>query len=718
MLKQHIIMTTLKGSLRLLMPLSIMAPLSMMAQQRSAQELSQIVAQCSHRLNTQGMQCTFMSSDLVQQAGISTLADKDRNGAARKISPNHEAFAVFTAEEHPGFVIVSADQRMPEVLAVSNTATFDTKDGKNEGLMQLLNSYAEAYCLISEGKASAEQVFGSSRHIASAQGNTVKSPLLNKISFDQDFPYNLKTPIIGGKHSLTGCSPTAAAMLMKYYEYPRVGKGINGYYTKTNNIYLEMDFESTPFDWANILDSYPGFVADNTTNVTYDDAKVFAFSGGGGFEYDDSYPTQIKLTKCYQYSSNNISGKLQLVAENADKSIRRVASDAREFNDLAPRYGWSYFYLHPALPADLPDGEYSLFLGYTDDDINYTYARRSSLNGADNYSVKITKTGSTFIWQDHEFPCAATPQQTDAVATLMQAAGIAMESDYKENTTSTLFDMMCKGLITYFGYDDDMYSMDSRNATLTDIYKEAVQALDANQVIIVGGTSAANYGHSYMIDGYDLTNEEPMVHINWGWGGYGNGYFLLTQMQYGDDEKNNYSSDHYQLLINAIPDNGKDDGMLLCSTSISSSESTITPDSHINVTVEKLINNSCNKKAIGTVYLYLVDGNGTAYRCGTFYTTLSLEPNHFYKSLTRSVQIPSTIPNGTYHLEIRATDHDHFYSLENQEVEMTGSFDGINTVELTPKSKAGTSYEINGRPAAHSHRGIVIKEGSKTFRKD
>lgn len=52
--------------------------------------------------------------------------------------------------------------------------------------------------------------------------------------------------------------------------------------------------------------------------------------------------------------------------------------------------------------------------------------------------------------------------------------------------------------------------------------------LDASRPIIYAGFgSSGNSGHCFVIDGYDSNN---YFHINWGWGGYQDGYFTLDAM--------------------------------------------------------------------------------------------------------------------------------------------------------------------------------------------
>lgn len=685
----------------------MMASVTVMAQQRSAKAISNIVAGCSKRVNTLGMQLRVMSSDVV-----------------KNVKASDEAFAVYAAEERPGFVIVSTDERMPEVLAISDTETFDTMDGKNEALVTLLNNYAEAHRLISEGKATAEHIFGRSANIITDVDTQTKEPLLGAIAYAQDTPYNRKTPMIGGNHTPTGCVATAAAMVMKYYEYPKVGNGSVSYTTDTNKLPVSFDFSATPFDWSNILDTYPGLVDLPETKITYSDDRVLAFDQGT-FEFDPNRPRAIKLAEIYNFSNSMVSGKLMFMVENANRTVRRIASAPHNVKDLKSKYGWKYIYIEPNLPSDLPDGDYLLYAAFTKDDAKYTYAKRSSRLGAENYSVKVTKTGNIFTWQDNEFMCTVSAEKADAVATLMAACGAACQADYMASETgASTFDVY-SAFNTYFGYDNDAYELSNEYTPLTDMYKEAKGMLDAGHIVPVSGHTVKDkdgktYGHSYLIDGYDMTGEQPMFHINWGWNGSANGYFLLTQMQPSEAGTGGSTSSYsgsYNLYMNVYPDNNVNEGLLLTCTELKASPELVSPNSIIMITATQLANHNLSKEIVGTFYWYLVDEMGKAYKCGEFYTrTDAQKPGHYRTTpVAKTVIVPSDVPNGAYTLELRVSENDHFVCLNGQTVTMAGSFTAINEVET--ESNAGKVYDLTGKVVSDSHRGIQIRNGVKEIKK-
>lgn len=82
---------------------------------------------------------------------------------------------------------------------------------------------------------------------------TYVAPLIST-RWDQGNPYNLQTPEVNGAHTPTGCVATAAAQIMKYWNYPSVGKGNKSYRWSGKN--LSMNFSNYPFDWSNMLDTY------------------------------------------------------------------------------------------------------------------------------------------------------------------------------------------------------------------------------------------------------------------------------------------------------------------------------------------------------------------------------------------------------------------------------------------------------------------------------
>jgi hypothetical protein len=91
-------------------------------------------------------------------------------------------------------------------------------------------------------------------------GTVVLGPLLST-AWNQGYPYNLNTPLwYDGTTTVTGCVATAAAQIMKYWNYPATGQGSTSYtwYNGSTNKTLRANFASSTYDWADMTNTYNG----------------------------------------------------------------------------------------------------------------------------------------------------------------------------------------------------------------------------------------------------------------------------------------------------------------------------------------------------------------------------------------------------------------------------------------------------------------------------
>ena len=113
-----------------------------------------------------------------------------------------------------------------------------------------------------------------------------------------------------------------------------------------------------------------------------------------------------------------------------------------------------------------------------------------------------------------------------AVATLMKYCGWSVQMDYGPESGAQT-SMVGDALKTYFGYANTTQFV-SRSfysyANWTDlIYNE----LQQGRPVIYNG-QATDGGHCFVCDGYKYEDNTDLFHINWGWGGTSNGYFVLS----------------------------------------------------------------------------------------------------------------------------------------------------------------------------------------------
>lgn len=114
-----------------------------------------------------------------------------------------------------------------------------------------------------------------------------------------------------------------------------------------------------------------------------------------------------------------------------------------------------------------------------------------------------------------------------AVATLMQACGYAAEMDYGTEASGASGQVLARGLVRYFGYDPALQYLERRFFSLSEWQDKVYGELAAGRPLYYGGISINNEGHAFVVDGY---RSEGYFHLNWGWGGLADGYFLLTAL--------------------------------------------------------------------------------------------------------------------------------------------------------------------------------------------
>lgn len=171
----------------------------------------------------------------------------------------------------------------------------------------------------------------------------------------------------------------------------------------------------------------------------------------------------------------------------------------------------------------------------------------------------ISKSDGVYDW-DNMLPFYSTAEgsytkdQANAVAKLMFHCGAAVQMGYGEQSGANLTPAP---LAKYFGYDADMMLDLSRSLySLAEWTQILDNELAAGRPVFYSGSS-----HQFICDGSD---GQGLYHINWGWGGYQDGYFDITIL---NPEKSGVGSgnapDGYNrycsMLVGVAPDNGKVD---------------------------------------------------------------------------------------------------------------------------------------------------------------
>lgn len=181
----------------------------------------------------------------------------------------------------------------------------------------------------------------------------------------------------------------------------------------------------------------------------------------------------------------------------------------------------------------------------------------------DTYRVTVPDLplGHTYDWKNMllEYPYFGYSQaEATAVATLMRDCGVMLQADFgpvgSSGTAASTF-YIPSGLTTYMGYDKRVRTI-SRNGYTTSEWNSLMQGeLESNRPVIYSGFND-NAGHAFVLDGY---TDQNYYRVNWGWGGYCDGYFLLTVLD-PEGQGAGGSEGGYNMYQDAVIGIQKDDG--------------------------------------------------------------------------------------------------------------------------------------------------------------
>lgn len=391
------------------------------------------------------------------------------------------------------------------------------------------------------------------------------------------------------------------------------------------------DEENLPSNYVGFMKAYEEMVGqldngDSRASASIAEAKALRSSG-----YQQ--PTVAPLLGSIQWNQMTPYNNMCPKYNGSDRSVTGCVATAMAQVMM--------YYQHPkTLQTDIP-----------------AYVSRTN-----HLSIPQINKGESYDW-DNMLPQYAsyeplnyTDAQAAAVAKLLYHCGVACEMDYGPSSGANVTPGI---LSTYFGYDSDLMQDVNRDVfTLAEWSQIMDKELTAKRPILYSGQSSDG-GHEFVCDG---TDGNGLYHINWGWGGYQDGYFDVTILNpdkggagsgSAPDGYNQYCS----MIVGIAPDNGKVDEPLVDvapvvmigngHTTLGFTKSTRNKVTDtFRVTTNNLISNQSAKDFTGYFAYGIQQADGT-------YTPLSS---------SRSISIKHPEPDGsTYRPNIRLFQFDYAF---------------------------------------------------------
>ncbi len=202
---------------------------------------------------------------------------------SEQIAGGQDAFYVFNRGEHNGYVVVAADDLIPEIIGYSLNGSFNPSN-LPANMQSMIDLWSNQINWIIEHPETKSVNLQKPKHAI--------EPLLGEIMWDQGDPYNRKCPTVtqyntfgdsnGTGPAATGCVATALSQIMYYHKWPEFGKGSVSYTSKNDDdtLPISVTFEGYQYAWDKMLPS----LTKNSDIEAIDAVSTLLYHVGAAFE--------------------------------------------------------------------------------------------------------------------------------------------------------------------------------------------------------------------------------------------------------------------------------------------------------------------------------------------------------------------------------------------------------------------------------------------------
>lgn len=282
--------------------------------------------------------------------------------------------------------------------------------------------------------------------------------------------------------------------------------------------------------------------------VSGDDAvlPVLAYSFESNFSSENPAPALSALLKWYEdqivfMRDHNIAASEETV--NAWDRYSRAELPAKGVAAVSPLLTTTWdqgCYYNAQCPYDASAGSYMCYrcpsgCGATAQaQIMKYHAYPTQGTGSHSYTSSYGTLSANFGTTTYNYgsmPNNVTSANA-AVATLMYHIGVSVEMDYSPAGSGSFITDHRASFVSDFNYKSTTQAVSKSSYTNTQWAALLKGDLDNSRPIFYTGfDQGGSSGHAFVVDGYQNNGAyTDNFHINWGWGGYENGYFLLNDL--------------------------------------------------------------------------------------------------------------------------------------------------------------------------------------------
>ena len=296
---------------------------------------------------------------------------------------------------------------------------------------------------------------------------------------------------------------------------------------------------------------------------------VFDRSVGGGFVVvagDDRLPQVLGYSETGTFAADNIPLAMQDWMAEMNREIAYLQSHSgAKAHKPVPRtpveplmttrwdQGWPYNLLCPTYGSNATQAVTGCVATAMVQIMNYhqwplqgtgSHTYTCNVNDTDPTTLSADFSQSVYEWNLmlDTYDQNSSEESCYAVAKLMSDAGISINMGYGSSSGASEMEVLT-ALTRYFGYSNrhyllnrDLYGADEWDQLLTD-------EISAGRPVLYCGytyTQGSLGGHAFVFDGIDANG---LFHVNWGWGGSSDGYFMVSLLAPGQGMNFQYGQD-------------------------------------------------------------------------------------------------------------------------------------------------------------------------------
>lgn len=267
---------------------------------------------------------------------------------------------------------------------------------------------------------------------------------------------------------------------------------------------------------------------------------------------------------------------------------------------------------------------------------------------------------------------AHTAQDT-AVANLMRYCGQAVKMSYGSSSSAN---WKVDDVIKYFGFDDSGHRVGRDECSIDEWQDLIYNEIAAGYPVPFSGSKISG-GHAFVLDGFD---GDQLFHVNWGWGGGSNGWFLIGVLNSGDNSgigaasgSGGYARGQAAVIGLRRPDNIKAD------TYLTISDVAVTATS-----VRSTYTNNTGATSSFNVGIVMLDDDGNITLVSNKLTVAGIANN---ASQVKTIPLANKLSQGTYKLSpaskpMNSDNWKPIFNLRDEYIEAVVNADGKPTMRI------------------------------------